>query len=355
MIGDYQINGKPLGSGGMATVYLVTKDKKKLAAKVLHQHLMRERKTVERFKQEFEVGKAMNDNPAFVGMVDLFKHDGCWCIIMEYVPGFTMHEILKKHGKLSPSEAISVIYELASALGEFHIKNYIHRDLKPDNFMITPTGHIKIMDYGVTRSLDTNITKTGIAIGTPLYMAPEQICAYKQTDYRCDFYSLGLILYRMVTKRDAHGMSTDFEYMQLIETRTKKEPRNIKTFEDKDLFAVVQKCLKVKPDERYIDSKALCSALSQLPNYAKAHKKTLKNLLGNLEDKKKAKAPAKKTAAPKKEKAEKTEELTPLNNAQKKLKLMVIGSATIASLACGIAIYAMGWGGFFEVIKKLFS
>ncbi|NQZ58283.1 MAG: serine/threonine protein kinase [Lentisphaeraceae bacterium] len=363
MIGQYQVIGKPLGSGGMATVHLVSKDKKKYAAKVLHQHLMRERKTVERFKQEFKIGEAIKGHSAFVGMIELFRHDGCWCLIMEYVPGYTMHDILRKYGKLSPQEAISVTYELAAALSDFHIKDYIHRDLKPDNFIITPTGHIKIMDYGVTRSLDTNITKTGIAIGTPLYMAPEQICAYKHTDYRCDLYSLGLILYRMITKRDAHGMSSDFEYMQLIETRTKKEPRDIKIFEDKELFDITQKCLKVKPGERFQDGKELCSALSKLANYAKAHKRTLKALIHKLENKPKKKPDPKDgsvtlvQATPKKSKKKpiinKAVETKP--QAQNKLRLMVLLSAAIASAASGLAIYAMGWSDFFEVIKKLFS
>ncbi|MCM8526215.1 MAG: serine/threonine protein kinase, partial [Lentisphaeraceae bacterium] len=175
-IGDYTIEGRPLGSGGMATVYLVTKNKKKFAAKVLHKHLMRERKTVERFKQEYAIGESMKANPAFVGMHELIKHDGCWTIIMEYVPGITLQDVLNKLGPLTPKEALCYAYELAAALESFHVKNYVHRDLKPCNIMVSTNGSVKVMDYGVTRDLGSNLTKTGTAVGTPLYMAPEQIC-----------------------------------------------------------------------------------------------------------------------------------------------------------------------------------
>ncbi|MCM8534010.1 MAG: serine/threonine protein kinase, partial [Lentisphaeraceae bacterium] len=197
-IGDYMITGKPLGSGGMATVFLVEKNKKKFAAKVLHRHLMRERKTVERFKQEFDIGVKMKANKAFVEMIELIKHDGAWTIIMEYLPGLTLHDVINKMAPLSNQEATAITYELAAALESFHLNGFIHRDLKPDNILITKTGHVKIMDYGVTRDLGTNLTKTGTAVGTPLYMAPEQICGSKSTDCRCDIYSLCLIMYRML-------------------------------------------------------------------------------------------------------------------------------------------------------------
>ena len=244
MIGEYQVEGRPLGSGGMATVFLVSKGRKKFAAKVLHKHLMKERKTVERFKQEYSIGESMKSNPAFVGMFELFKDDGCWTIIMEYVPGITLQDVLNKLGPLSPAEALCYAYELAKALEKFHQKNYIHRDLKPCNIMVTPDGLVKIMDYGVTRDLGSNLTKTGTAVGTPLYMAPEQICGSKSTDSRCDIFSLGLILFRLLSRKDAHGLTRKFELIELVESRMKKPIKKIKNVEDEALMDVLRKCLQ---------------------------------------------------------------------------------------------------------------
>jgi len=351
MIGDYQIKGRPLGSGGMATVHLVTKDNKEFAAKVLHKHLMRERKTVERFKQEYNIGTSMKRSPAFVKMIDLFKDDGCWIIIMEYVPGCTVHDLLNKFGRLSPKEAIAITYELAEALTPFHAKNYIHRDLKPCNLMLTPAGQVKIMDYGVTRDLGANITKTGTTIGTPLYMAPEQICGSKKIDGRSDIYSLGLILYRLVTRKDAHGMTNSFEFIDLVETRMKKDVKEIKNFEDKELLDFIKKSLTPKPENRIPNTKEFCELLNKLTNYSTSRKKLIKNLLISMEKNIQAKKDARKQA-----KIEKTivQPKTPVN-IQTKLKKWSLIAGLSACAASGAAIYFMGWSKFFDVIKSLFN
>ena len=147
-IGEYEIKGRPLGSGGMATVHLVSKDGKEFAAKVLHQHLMRDRRTVNRFKKEFEIGQKMKSSRAFVKMLELIKEEGCWTIIMEYVPGLTLDEVIKKLGPFSPKEATAYIYELSKALRPFHMNNYVHRDLKLENLVLDKDFNLKLIDLG---------------------------------------------------------------------------------------------------------------------------------------------------------------------------------------------------------------
>ena len=344
MIGEYTIDGKPLGSGGMATVFPVTKGKKKFAAKVLHKHLTRERKTVERFKQEFAIGESMKRNSAFVGMHELFKHDGCWTIIMEYVPGITLQDVLNKLGPLSPKEAVCYAYELGSALEKFHLKNYIHRDLKPCNIMITPDGQVKIMDYGVTRDLGSNITKTGTAVGTPLYMAPEQICGSKSTDSRCDIYSLGLIMFRLLSRRDAHGLSSKFELIELVEARMKKPIRKIKSVEDEALMNILRKCLTPDPEERYPTTKDFCKDLEKLKCHSSNTKSHIKKMLKTIETNSKKK--------PKKIDIDKT---IVQNPGKKLLKRLVLISGLAAAIAIIIAFTTMGSEKFFDTVKGFFT
>lgn len=343
-IGDYQIVGKPLGSGGMATVYLVEKNNKKFAAKVLHRHLMRERKTVERFKQEFTIGQNMNSNKAFIKMIELFKHDGAWTIIMEYIPGVTLHDLINKMGPFSNQEATAITYELAYALESFHLSNYVHRDLKPDNIMINNTGQVKIMDYGVTRDLGTNLTKTGTAVGTPLYMAPEQICGSKSADCRVDIYSLALIMYRMLTRKDAHRMKRNFEFIELVETRMKKPVKEIADL-PQDTMSFVSKCLCADPEERFLTTKEFCKVLGQTSGFEKKRKPLIKKLLTTLEENNKKKVDAIKI--------DKT--IVDESSESKTLKKLVILSGLTALTAAGLTLYFMGPEKFITVMKKFFT
>lgn len=344
IIGEYTMEGRPLGSGGMATVYLVTKKGKKFAAKILHKHLMRERKTVERFKQEFAIGQSMKSNPAFVGMFELFKHDGCWTIIMEYVPGITLQDVLNKLGPLSPKEALCYGYELAAALEKFHVKNYVHRDLKPCNIMVAPDGKVKVMDYGVTRDLGSNLTKTGTAVGTPLYMAPEQICGSKSTDSRCDIYSLGLILFRLLSRRDAHGLTSKFELIDLIESRMKKPIKSIKNLDNEPLMDILKTCLSPDPDNRFPNTKELCKSIEKLKSHTSNRKAAIKKMLKTIE--------ASNTKKPKNIPIERT---IVQNPGKKLLRRLVVISGIAALLAIIIAFSTMGPEKFFDTVKGFFS
>ncbi len=344
LIGDYEIVGRPLGSGGMASVYLVTKNGKKFAAKILHKHLMQDKKTVARFKKEFDIGRSMKDNQAFLAMYELTKFDGCWTIIMEFVPGFTIQEIVSKLIRLSTEETVAIIYEICKALEPFHLKNFVHRDLKPGNLMITPQGQLKIMDYGITRDLGSNITKTGTAVGTPIYMAPEQICGAKNTDCRCDIYSIGLIMYRLLTQKDAQGLTRNFELVELIETRMKVPIKPIKDFKDKVILSILEKSLSPEPSDRFIDTNVLCQKLEESKSFKQNRKAILKKLVANIEENQQKK--------PKKINIEKTliHKTKPKNN----FKLLIFSG--IAAILAGVfALSVMGQEKFVKDIKSFLS
>ncbi len=344
LIGDYEIVGKPLGSGGMATVFLVKKNNKKFAAKILHKHLMQDKKTVARFKKEFDIGNSMKENQAFLAMYELTKYDGCWTIIMEFVPGFTIQEIVNKLIRLSTEETMAIIYDLSKALEPFHLKNFVHRDLKPGNLMITPQGQLKIMDYGITRDLGSNITKTGTTVGTPIYMAPEQICGAKNTDCRCDIYSIGLIMYRLLTQKDAHGLARNFELVELIETRMKTPVKPIKDLQDKTLLTILEKALSPDPAGRFMDTREMCKLIEKSQSFSQNRKAILKKLVSNIEIEQQKK--------PKKLNIDKTIVQNP--NKKNNLKLVIL--AGIAAIFAAIfAFSVMGQEKFFNEIKSFFS
>ena len=342
-IGDYSIIGKPLGSGGMATVYKVKDSKGKIfAAKVLHAHLNTDRKLIQRFKQEYEIGKKLS-HPAFVKNHEMFKHAGSWTIIMDFIPGLTLQKVLSKTFP-SEQQATAIVAELALALDFFHKAQLVHRDLKPDNIILDDKGKIIIMDYGITRQLSNQMTKTGTAIGTPVYMAPEQIMNSKSTDKRCDLYSIGLIYFRLLTKRDAHGMSSNSDLYAMIEARHKKSVRNIKDLQDQAIRPIIENCLLPNPEQRYDDCQALYQDLTHTKSFSKSRNKVIKSLIADFNTKKtpktKAKPNAKTTVIRKKQ-----------GKDRPKLAIIAISLALITGLAIAAAIYFIGFEELIRISK----
>ena len=344
-IGDYKIIGKPLGSGGMATVYKVEDPKGKVfAAKVLHNHLNTDRKLIQRFKQEFEIGKKIN-HPSFVKNYEMFKHAGSHTIIMEFVPGLTLQKVLSKTFP-TEQQATAIVAELALALDHFHQHQLVHRDLKPDNIILDEKWKIKIMDYGITRQISNQMTKTGTAIGTPVYMAPEQIMNSKETDNRCDLYSIALIYFRLLTKRDAHGMSANKDLYEMIEARHKKSVRTIKDLKDEAIQSVIENCLLPNPEQRYASCQVLYQELSQLKSFSKSRAKVIKSLLNEFN--------SKKTAPKKANPNAKTQvHRTQAKSTKSKLMLFAILFGLFTILALAGAVYFLGLEELSRIVKSL--
>jgi serine/threonine-protein kinase len=298
-IGPFEILGKPLGSGGMATVFRVrSPDGRIHALKRLHEHLGRDRQAVDRFKQEFNIGCQMKAHPAFVKMEACEKFDGSWCIVMEFVDGITLHDVLARR-LLNPAQALALCSSLAEDLKPFHAARFVHRDLKPENLMILPDGKVKIMDYGVAREDGNRFTQTGTTVGTPLFMAPEQLLGSKSVDGRADIYSVGLILYRCLAKRDAHGMNAQTPYMELVKARQTRDLKDFPGLKDEALLALVRRCLAAEPGQRFATSNELALAARRHPEHPQHAAECLRQMLQETPEKpratRKKEAPAAKT------------------------------------------------------------
>jgi len=200
MIGHYEVIGR-IGSGGFATVYQArdVHSGETVALKVLHAQYAQDQEFVRRFRKEGELIRNLPDNPHLVKPKEQSVEGETCYLAMEYVEGQDLDELLARRGSLSFEEATSIASQVAEALGCAHRQGVIHRDIKPQNIKITPTGVVKVLDFGIARATEgTKLTQTGAAllavpIGTPQYMAPE-VWEGKPADCRTDVYALGLVL-----------------------------------------------------------------------------------------------------------------------------------------------------------------
>jgi serine/threonine-protein kinase len=195
----YQIV-EELGRGGMGKVYKAqdTEIKEKIALKLIKSEISSDKKTIERFQNELKLARKISHRNV-CRMHHLEKSEGNYFITMEYVDGENLKGMIRMMGQLSSGKAISIAKQVCEGLSEAHRIGVVHRDLKPSNIMIDKDGNAKIMDFGIARSLTgKEITGVGVMIGTPEYMSPEQVES-KEIDQRSDIYSLGVILYEMVT------------------------------------------------------------------------------------------------------------------------------------------------------------
>ena len=213
-IGSYKIISE-LGEGGMAMVYLAEKGTlgKQVALKVLKKEFLYNQHIRGRFLSEAK--KMINLNhPNIVGVQDLIDESDFVAIELEYVEGKTLKHHLNDHGALPDDEIEHLFKQMLDAVGYIHAKGYIHRDIKPSNFMLTQSGIIKLTDFGIAKNADdTNIdytgTGTGMQMGTPKYMSPEQVRSTKDVDHRSDIYSLGVVLWEMVTGKVPYDIETE--------------------------------------------------------------------------------------------------------------------------------------------------
>lgn len=205
--GRYRIDAR-LGAGGMATVYRATRllIGDEVAIKILHGEQLLEPAGAERFRREAQAAARLK-HPNAVTIHDFgIAQDGLVYLVMELIKGQSLASYIKEHGPLSPPVAADILRQVCGALTEAHENKIIHRDLKPDNIAVSRSGNgdliVKVLDFGIARMLDTapaqHLTLTGTVIGTPHYMSPEQ-CLAEELDHRSDIYSLGIVVYEMLT------------------------------------------------------------------------------------------------------------------------------------------------------------
>ena len=260
--GRYEIISA-IGSGGMSYVYKA-KDvtlKRLVAVKVLKEEYSRDANIVAKFAREAEAAGGLS-HPNVVSVYDVGEQSGTYYIVMELVEGFTLKKYIEKKGKLSQRDAVQVTMQVARGLNAAHEQGIIHRDVKPQNIMVSKEGQIKVTDFGIARINDTQISGAN-TMGSVHYISPEQarggVC-----DERSDIYSLGITLYEMVTGR------VPFEGESTVDVALKhiKEPITPPSEYEPDLLPnlekIILKCTQKKPDYRYRSMSALLDDLKRL-------------------------------------------------------------------------------------------
>ncbi len=262
--GRYQII-EELGRGGMGKVYKTqdTEIKEKIALKLIKPEISSDKKTIERFQNELKLARKISHRNV-CRMHDLGISEGNYFITMEYVDGENLKGMIRMMGQLSSGKTISIAKQVCEGLSEAHRIGVVHRDLKPSNIMIDKDGNAKIMDFGIARSLTgKGITGVGVMIGTPEYMSPEQVES-KEIDQRSDIYSLGVILYEMVTGRVPFEGDTPFTIGVKHKSEIPKDPKDYNAQLSDDLSHVILKCLEKEREKRYQSAGELRSELSRI-------------------------------------------------------------------------------------------
>ena len=260
----YQII-EELGKGGMGKVYKVfdTEIKEKIALKLIKSDISVDHETIERFRNELKFARKIRHKNV-CQMFDLAKEEGSYYITMEYVHGEDLKRLIRKMGQLSPGQAILIAKQVCEGLAEAHKLGVVHRDLKPQNIMVDEEGNARIMDFGIARSLKIKgITGAGVMIGTPEYMSPEQVEG-KDVDQRSDIYSLGIILYELVTGRVPFEGETPFTIGVKQKSEIPKNPKQINPNIPEDLSGIILKCLEKDKSKRYQTAGEVRSELEKI-------------------------------------------------------------------------------------------
>jgi len=262
--GRYQII-EELGHGGMGRVYKVqdTDIKEKVALKLVRPEITLDKETIERFSNELKLARRISHRNV-CRMFDLGRAEGTTFITMEFVPGEDLKSFLHRAKQLSIGTAISIAKQVCEGLEEAHRLGVVHRDLKPGNIMIDKDGDAKIMDFGIARSLSgRGITGAGVLIGTPEYMSPEQVEG-KDTDQRSDLYSLGVILYEMVTGRLPFAGDTPLSVAHKHKYEAPEDPKKHNAQLPDDLARLILKCLAKDRDKRFQSAAELGTELGRI-------------------------------------------------------------------------------------------
>ncbi len=251
-IGDYKIVGRPLGRGATSTVYRVQDSQgQEFAVKELAPQFLSDREAVRRFKQEFEIAGRLK-HPGIVRTHELLEANGTLNIRMDLVDGASLKELLRKARRLDSDLACWIALQASRILAHAHDNDVIHRDVKPDNLMFSSAGTLLLGDFGTARLLDLSMTRTGMVMGTPIYMAPELLKAKKKiTPSPCiDVYSLGAVLYQAIEGRSPFSAFRKAELLSLIYEKTFQDPKPIKRIEDPKLADLIARCLSREPVAR---------------------------------------------------------------------------------------------------------
>lgn len=257
-----------LGHGGMGTVYraLDHRLRRTVAVKTLSAELALQPEFLSRFQREAHAAAALN-HPGVATVHDAGEDASGGVaepyLVMEYVEGTTLSHVLKG-GALPPAQAVDVVGQVLEALEHSHRHAIVHRDIKPANVMLAGTGRIKVVDFGIAKALSevaTRLTGTGVAVGTPAYLAPEQIKG-GDTDHRTDLYAVGCLLYELLTGRPPYTGDSPFSVMHQHLTADPVPPSRLRPELPPALDAVIAQALHKDRENRFVDAAAMRTALT---------------------------------------------------------------------------------------------
>ncbi|MEQ1692214.1 MAG: serine/threonine-protein kinase, partial [Gemmatimonas sp.] len=264
---NFQID-RELGGGGMSRVFLATERalQRRVVIKVLPPELAAG-VNVERFRREIQLA-AQLQHPHIVPLLATGDEDGILWFSMPFIEGESLRGALTKAKRLPARDVVRILHDVVDALAYAHARGIVHRDIKPDN-ILTSGMHALVTDFGVAKALSAAIpmaggTSTGMAIGTPAYMAPEQLAADPAADHRVDIYAVGLLAYELLTGRSPFGGSSPQATMAAQLTETPKPPHQFADIPE-GLSAVIMHCLEKDAAKRPQSAQALLTELEALP------------------------------------------------------------------------------------------
>jgi eukaryotic-like serine/threonine-protein kinase len=298
-LGRYEIRAE-LGRGGMARVYraIDTQLQRTVALKILAAQLSLDPEFVRRFEREASTAAGLR-HPAIVTIYDVGEQDGLYYIAMEYVPGRSLHAILEEHTALGLGFALAILEPVAQALDHAHRQGAVHRDIKPHNILISGDGRVLLTDFGIAQTPDADderLTRTGVFMGTPEYISPEQAEA-RRVDGRSDLYSLGVVAYEIVTGRVPFAGATP----QLIVAHAQippPPPTSVLAHLPGELDQVLVRALAKRPDQRYPTGAALVAQLRQVAERYGIPRATAEQLAALAQAERRNPAPAPPAAQP---------------------------------------------------------
>jgi len=242
-----------IGKGGMSFVYTAEHItlKRKFAIKKLADHLTHAPGFKERFQKE-GLAQAQLQHDNIVQVVDSFEDEDSFYLVMDYINGESLDNKIKRLGKLPQNDAINYVQDILDALNYAHERKIIHRDIKPSNIIISEQNKAKLLDFGIAIMIgDVRLTSTGMNIGTPLYMSPEQINKPKSVDHRSDVYSVGIVLYEMLTGKIPFDGETDYSIKEQHVNKAVPPPKEINPGISQELNTIIMKALEKNPDNRF--------------------------------------------------------------------------------------------------------
>lgn len=266
--GRYRLDGK-LASGGMGVVYAATDTRidRKVAVKVVHSHLTHDASIIERFRREAEAAGGL-EHPHIVQITDFVASDDEPAfLVMELLQGEPLSEVVKRERTLSMRRTAYIAWQVLDALGAAHAAGIVHRDLKPANVFLTTVAGVhdvvKLVDFGVAKLRESTkkLTKLGDMLGTPAFMAPEQVKG-SDVDGRADLYSLGVVMYGCLAGSPPFWSADPSETLRRVLAHDYAPLVSVAPTVDPALAAVVERALSMRPDDRYPNAAAMRVALA---------------------------------------------------------------------------------------------